>query len=136
MEKDTYQDMDSALLDRQRGIQAIRNLADIYLSREQLENKGNLLGHYKSKGFFKAYLDIYEKAVIGRAENIRSGKMEDISWGYARLDWAAVEKRALCLVMNDKTVYRLRHLKNAETIAYMVNNQKQMQWRKQDGENS
>ena len=36
-----------------KAIKAVRNLADIYASQEQLGDKGNLLGHYKSIGFLK-----------------------------------------------------------------------------------
>lgn len=124
---DNYVDME-AVLEKQefseKAVKSIRNLADLYTSQEQLSNKGKLLGHYKSTGFLKTYIDIYERAVIGKAEIKNSKKAEDIRWGYARLEEAIVEDGVLYLLMNDEKVYRLRHLKMAEMIAYTINGQK------------
>ena len=104
-------------------VKAVRNLADIYASQEQLKNKGNLLGHYKSRGFLKMYIDIYERAAIGKAESSKTKKSEDFQWGYARLSMAVVESGILYLVMNDENMYRLKHIKEAEKVAYMINEQ-------------
>lgn len=106
-----------------KAIKAVRNLADIYASQEQLGNKGNLLGHYKSKGFLKTYIDIYERAAIGKAESGKTRKSENFQWGYARLSRAVVEDRILYLVMNDESIYKLRYIKEAEKVAYMINEQ-------------
>lgn len=124
---DNYVDME-AVLEKQefseKAVKSVRNLSDLYTSQEQLSNKGKLLGHYKSTGFLKTYIDIYERAVIGKAENNNSKKAEDIRWGYARLAKAIVDGGVLCLVMNDEKIYKLRHLKMAEMVAYMINGQK------------
>ena len=106
-----------------KAIKAVRNLADIYASQEQLGDKGNLLGHYKSIGFLKTFIDIYERAAIGKAESGKTRKSENFQWGYARLSRAVVENRILYLVMNDESIYRLRHIKEAEKVAYMINEQ-------------
>lgn len=107
----------------EKAIKAVRNLADIYASQEQIGNKGNLLGHYKSKGFLKTYIDVYERAAIGKAESSKTRKSENFQWGYARLSRAVVEDRILYLVMNDESIYRLRYIKEAEKVAYMINEQ-------------
>lgn len=122
--EDNYVDIE-AELERQepseRAIRALRNLANFYRSREQLANKGNLLGQYKSEGDLKTYIDVYEKAIIGKAEINGSKEAEDISFGYACLTDAIVEDGVLYLLMKDRRIYRLRNLKAAETIAYMIN---------------
>lgn len=102
----------------------IRELADGIISEQQIENKGTLLGHYVSLGFTRTYIDVYENAVIGKAEIRTSKKPKDICWGYARLARAVVEKGVLYLVMNNKDIYRIRHLKLAEKIAFLINIQK------------
>ena len=125
--EDDYIDMEDVLekqeLSEQYG-KRIRNLADLFISGEQLANKGNQMGHYKSTGFLKTYIDVYERAIIGKAEPAGARRVEDISWGYARLAEAIVEDRVLYLILNDESIYRIRHLKMAEMIAYMINGQK------------
>lgn len=101
-----------------------RRMADSYISQEQLDAKGNFLGRYKSRGFRKAYISIYEKAFIGMAESNRAKKVIDISSGYVCLKNAFAEEGTLYLVMNDEEVYRLRHVKKAEEAAYRINEQK------------
>lgn len=124
---DNYVDAEE-MLERQmhseRAVRAVRNLADFYTSQAQLVNKGKLLGHYKSAGILSTYIDIYERAAIGKAETENSKKTEEIRWGYACLAGAIVKKGILYLFMNDGKIYKLRHLKMAETIAYMINGQK------------
>lgn len=125
--EDNYDDMEEALEKQEiseRDGKIIRNMADLIISRDQLANKGNLLGHYQSAGFCKTYIDVYERAVIGKVEPARTKKAEDIGWGYARLAEAIVEKGVLYFILNDGKFYKIRHLKMAETVAYMINGQK------------
>ncbi len=121
-----YDDMEAAL-DRQevpeKVARAFRNYGDLYISGEQLNNKGSLLGHYKSRGFLRTYIDVYERAIIGKAEFGGGKKTENFRWGFACLKEAVAEDGALYLNMNDGKIYRIRHLKNAELIAYLINGQ-------------
>lgn len=123
---DNYVDMEDELEKHfsEKAVKAVRNLGNFYTSIEQINNKGKLLGHYESTGFLKTYIDVYERAIIGKAETKGSKKAEDIRWGYACLAEAIVEKGVLYLVMKDEKIYKLRHLKMAEIIAYMINGQK------------
>lgn len=124
---DDYYDMEEEL-DRKEIPENVakiwRNMGDFYLSQEQLADKGNLLGRYKSRRFLRTYIEIYEKAFIGKAEAVWSKRAVDIRFGYACLTEALVEKGILYLIMNDEKIYRLRYLKMAEEIAYRINEQK------------
>lgn len=126
---DSYYDMEDEL---ERGevpekvAKIWRDMATSYLSQEQLADKGSLLGHYKSGGLFRTYIDVYEKAFIGKAEVAWSKKAVDIRFGYVCLTEALVEKGILYLIMNDDEIYRIKHLKMAEEIAYRMNEQKRM----------
>lgn len=125
--EDDYFDVEEALEMRkfsQKTIKSIKNMADFYRSQEQLKNRGNLLGHYKSSGFSKTYIDVYEQAIIGKVEFNGSKIVKDISFGYVYLVKAVADNTALYLMMSDEKIYRLRHLKMAEMIAYTINGQK------------
>lgn len=125
---DEYYDDAEMALDRQESSElfgkSIRNFADIIMSQHQLENKGRLLGHYKSKGFLKTYLDVYERAILGQVEKGMTIKRVSIREGYACLTEAVVEGNTLYLLMNDEKHYRIRHLRKAEMLAYLINTQK------------
>lgn len=125
--EDNYDDMEEAL-ERQevseKTVRIWRNRANYFLSSEQLSHKGKLLGHYKSTRFLKTYIDIYERAIIGKAETGGAKKVENISCGYAYLAKAIVENGVLYLLMSDERIYRIRHLKMVEMIGYMINGQK------------
>ncbi len=110
--------------ENEKAVRAVRNLAAFYQSQEQLQNKGNLLIHSKSGRFLKTYIDVYERAIIGFAEIRSSKKPVDIKYGFACIEEAIVEKGILYLSMVDERVYRIRYLKDAETIEYMINRQK------------
>lgn len=121
---ENYDDMDVAL-DRQEEVTAIlRNLSDFYESQKQLSDKGKLLGHYKSRGLIRTYIDVYEKAVVGRMRVEGSKKIQDVSWGYACLAEAIVENSVLYFYMNSGKIYRIRYLRRPEIIAYLINGQK------------
>lgn len=105
-------------------VRLLSDTGDSFLSQEQLEDKGKLLGHFKSIGFLRTYIDIYEKAFIGKAEVTWSKKPIDIRFGYACLTEALVEEGILYLIMSDEKIYRLRYLKMAEEVAYRMNEQK------------
>lgn len=108
----------------QKTIKSIKNMADFYRSQEQLKNRGNLLRHYKLSGFSRTYIDIYEQAIIGKAEFNGSNRAKDISFEYVYLIKAVADNMSLYLMVSDEKIYRLRHLKLAEMIAYMINGQK------------
>lgn len=133
-DRDEYHDDVEWELDRsepsEQMIRKLNNLALHYISGDQLKDKGELLGHYRTTGFQKTYIDIYEKAIMGKAKSCSTGKVEEIRCGYACLKRAVVEKRILYLLRQDGDVYLLRHLKGAEWIAYLINDQK----RKAEGE--
>lgn len=124
---DDYYDMEEEM-ERDEVPEAVANIwrrmADSYTSQEQIEAKGDLLGHYKARGFRKVYISIYEKAFIGRAESNRRDKMIDISSGYVCLKEAIAEEGTLYLIMNNEEIYRLKHIKRAEEAAYRMNEQK------------
>lgn len=126
-EKDYLVDIDEELEEKklsEKTVKAVRRMGNFYLSQEQVENKGNLLGHFKSGRFLRTYIDVYEKAIVGMAEIITAKRPEEICRGYAYLEKAVVEDGILYLVMNDEKIYRLRYLKEAETIAYLINKQR------------
>ena len=100
-----------------------RNMADFYLSQEQLADKGSLLKCYKSCGLRRTYIEVYERAVIGKAETAKVRKPQKIGFGYACLKEAIVEKGILYLIVDDHLIYRIRHLKEAEEAAYRINEQ-------------
>ena len=116
---DDYDDMEGEL-ERQEVPEHVariwRNMADFYLSQEQLADKGNWLGYYKSSGFLRTYIEVYEKAFVGRAEETWSKKSADIRYGYACLSEAIVKEGILYLIMNDEKIYRLRHLKRRRKL--------------------
>lgn len=124
---DDYDDIEGAL-ERQEVPEHVariwRNMADTYLSQEQLADKGNLLGCYKSSGFLRTYIEVYERAFIGRVETAGAKKPIDIRYGYACLTEALVEEGTLYLIMNDEKIYRLRYIKKAEEAAYRMNEQR------------
>lgn len=101
-----------------------RNMGSYYISREQVANKGKKLAHYKSWLFFRTYIDLYENAMIGLVECSGSRKLINIEYGYFYLEKAVVEDGMLFLIMCDEKIYRIRHLKDAELIAYAINKQK------------
>ena len=124
---DDYYDMESEL-ERQEVPEHIsriwREMATSILSRAQLKDKGNLLGCFKSGGFLNTYIEIFENAFIGKVESARSKELVDIHCGYIALTRANVERGVLYLSMYDRQIYRLRHMKLAEVIAYRMNEQK------------
>lgn len=99
----------------------IRELGALIYSRKQLEDKGRLLGHFKSGRFLRTYIDVYERAIIGEAEIRHSCGHENIDRGMIRIKEAVVERGTLFLAMSDGKVYRIRALKNAEEAAYLIN---------------
>lgn len=127
--QDDYYDMEEEL-DRgeipESCAKILRNMADSIMSGEQLADKGKFLGRYKSGGIHRTYIDVYERAFIGRAEISKYGnsKTEKICFGYACLSEVLVEDGVLYLVMNDENIYRLRHLKLVQEAAYRLNEQK------------
>lgn len=125
--EESYDDMD-AELDRQevteRCIKSLNNLALSIMSRDQLKDIGSLLGHYKSPGFLGTYIDVYERAVVGKGEMQGDKKPQEFSFGYVLLERAVVEKRTLYLIRKDDKICRVRHLKSAEKVAYLINEQK------------
>lgn len=126
-EYDDYYDMEEKL-ERdevpERVADIWRKMADFYISQEQIDAKGNLLGCYKSTGLRRMYIAIYEKAFIGRAQSSQTKKTEDICSGYVCLRKAVVEDGVLYLIMSDDVIYRLKNIKNAEEAAYRMNEQK------------
>lgn len=122
-----YFDMDDSLIKQdvpEKVTKAIQALAVYYISDEQLKNKGKLLGHYKSTIFFRTYIDIYENAVVGEAEERDSRKAVDFCWGYFSVSRAVVKRNVLYLILFNDTIYRIRHLELAEKIAYIINKQR------------
>lgn len=122
-----YFDMDDSLIKQdvpEKVTQSLQAYAVYYISDEQLKNKGRLLGHHKSTIFFRTYIDIYENAVLGKAMVISSKKTEVFCWGYFAVSRAVVEGNALYLILFNGKIYRLRYLKSAEKIAYMINKQR------------
>lgn len=125
--KDYLNDMEEELEEKEpseKMIKAVQSMANFIISREQLSNKGNQLGHFKSGGFLKTYIDVYEKAIVGMVEIRRKRKPEHINKGLACLKQAVVEDGILYLVIDDEEVYRIRYLKEPEMIAYLINEQK------------
>ena len=126
---DAYYDMEEEL-ERSEASEEIagiwRKMASSYISQEQLAMKGSLLGYYKSKGFRNTYIEVYEKAFIGKAEAAWPRKTVDIRYGYFCLKEAIVEKGVLYLIMDNNTIYRLRNIKMAEDAAYRLNEQKRI----------
>lgn len=126
-EKDYLVDVDEELEEKklsEKTVKSIRKMGNFYLSQDQLINKGNLLGHFKSGRFFRTYIDVYENAIVGTAEIITSEKPKKINIGYAYLERAVVENGILYLIMCDEEIYRLRYLKEVERIAYLINKQR------------
>ena len=105
-------------------IKAVQSMANFIISQEQLSNKGNKLGHFKSSRFLKTYIDVDEKAIIGMVEIRRKRKPEHINKGLVCLRQAVVEDGILYLVIDDEEVYRVRYLKEPEMIAYLINEQR------------
>lgn len=125
--KDYLNDMEEELEGKkfsEKTVKIIQNMADFYISQEQLSNKGNKLGHFKSGRFLRTYIDVYEKAIIGIAEVRRKRKPEHINMGFVCLRQVIVEDGILYLVTNDEKIYRIRYLKEPEIIAYLINKQK------------
>lgn len=100
---------------------AFRNLENSYISREQIKNKGEFLGHFEERGFWgKAYLDVYENAIIGRTENLRSGKQENFELGVTWIISAILVEKELYLFLYDDRVYCFKHFKEAEEMEYLI----------------
>lgn len=126
-QKDYLNDMEEELEEKEyseKMIKAVRSMANFYISQEQLANKGNFLGHFKSGRFLKTYIDVYEKAIIGVVEIKRTRKPEHINKGLACLRQVVVEDDILYLVIDDDKIYRIRYLKEPEMVAYLINKQK------------
>ncbi len=123
-QKDYLNDMEEQLEEKEypeKMIKIVQSMANFYISQEQLANKGNLLGHFKSGRFLKTYIDVYEKAIIGIAEIKRTRKLEHVNKGLACLRQAVVENDILYLIIDDDEIYRIRYLKEPEMVAYLIN---------------
>lgn len=123
-QKDYLNDMEEQLEEKEypeKMIKIVQSMANFYISQEQLANKGNLLGHFKSGRFLKTYIDVYEKAIIGIAEIKRTRKPEHVNKGLACLRQAVVENDILYLIIDDDEIYRIRYLKEPEMVAYLIN---------------
>ena len=123
-QKDYLNDMEEQLEEKEypeKMIKIVQSMANFYISQEQLANKGNLLGHFKSGRFFKTYIYVYEKAIIGIAEIKRTRKPEHVNKGLACLRQAVVENDILYLIIDDDEIYRIRYLKEPEMVAYLIN---------------
>ena len=121
--KEYYDDAELALYreeNSERFAKIIGEYGARIVSRDQMEDKGRLLGHYRSIGFRKSYIDVYERAIFGRAEIGLTRKKKEFGCGYAFLSEAVTEGNVLYLFMEDGEVYRLRHMKNVETIAWQI----------------
>ncbi|MDE7341442.1 MAG: hypothetical protein K2N80_12945 [Lachnospiraceae bacterium] len=154
----------------ERSSELFDQLAAMLIADDQLENRGELLGHFAPnkkimfivisilgllaaimfvlwvkiafiyfflfmlslgamiiwgiicKKRLEIYIDIYEKAIVGRAESNYNKKMENISRGIAYIDRALAARGILYLVMFDeKEIYRFKYLENANQISYMIN---------------
>lgn len=106
---------------RERRKKAFQGLAKSYISEEQIKNKGEFLGHFEERGFWgKGYLDVYEKAIIGRAENLRSGKQESFKLGVTWIISAILVEKELYLFLYDDRVYCFKHFKKAEEMEYSI----------------
>lgn len=126
---DAYYDMEEELerSEVSEGVAKIwRKMGDSYISQEQIATKGSLLGCYKSRGFRNTYIEVYEKAFIGKVEAAWTRKTVNIRYGYVCLKEAIVEKGALYLIMDDEKIYRLRNIKMSEEAAYRMNEQKRI----------
>lgn len=100
---------------------AFQNLERYYISEEQLKNKGKLLGHFEEGVFWgKAYLDVYENAIIGRAESLKSGKQENFELGITWIISAILEEKELRLILYNDKVYCLKHFREAEEMEYLI----------------
>lgn len=125
--KDYLNDIEESLEEKnfsEKMIKSVQSMANFYISQEQLSNKGNQLGHFKSGRFLKTYIDVYENAIIGMAEIQGKGKPEHVNRGLTCLSQAVVEDGILYLVIDDEKIYRIRYLKEPEMIAYLINKQK------------
>lgn len=127
-----YKDAEE-ILDSKKFAQLINNLADFYAANNQRANKGKLLAHYKSAGLFRAYIDVYESAVVGRMKNLE-GKTVNVAFGYADLAEAKTKGKTIYFEMKFKEIYRIGHLKMAERIAFQINGQKIRAMKRWNGE--
>lgn len=97
-QKDYLNDMEEELEEKEfseKTIKALQSMANLYISQEQLANKGNLLGCFKSGKFLKTHIYIYENAIIGKAEIPSKRKPVHINKGLACLSKAVVENGIL-----------------------------------------
>lgn len=68
------------------------------------------------------FIDLYENAIVGKAESNQYKKKKAFSHGIFYFEEAIVEKGVLYLVLFDeKEIYRFKNFKNADIVSYLIN---------------
>lgn len=112
------------------GRRLLWELADLFISDDQVQNKGELLNSFVSDRKYKRkrmFIDIYENAIVGMFEFAYENNLKNLEVGKAYYKIAHAVGNNVDITLYNDEICRLRHMKESKKIAYLLNKIKGME---------
>lgn len=101
-----------------------RELAELFISDDQVQHKGELLDSFRADRKYKKsqmFIDIYEHAIVGIFEFEQERELRRLEVGTAYYKIAHESAGIVYITLYNDEVCRLKYMKDGKKIAYLLN---------------